>query len=98
MSAIEQGDVIEIEGETGQFVATQTELTGGGYGHGSHDVYPDGYQVTAKALMMLGDQWEWDANGRVIRFMQKGQAGSNCYSTERGATIVGRMQMQFVRA
>lgn len=30
----------------GLYIVTRTEMTGGGTGHGRHDVYPDGHKVT----------------------------------------------------
>ena len=30
----------------GDYVVTRTEMTGGGTGHGMHDVYPNGHKVT----------------------------------------------------
>lgn len=34
----------------GKYVVIQTKMTGGGTGHGPHDVYPDGHYVTCKNL------------------------------------------------
>jgi hypothetical protein len=38
-----------------QFVVVATQTTGGGTGHGPHDVYPDGHQVKAKSLQANGE-------------------------------------------
>ncbi len=46
----------------GIYVVTKTEMTGGGTGHGRHDVYPNGHKVTAK---MGGD-------GEEVSFYQSG--------------------------
>jgi hypothetical protein len=34
----------------GRYVVTKTQETGGGTGHGPHDVYPDGHHITAQNL------------------------------------------------
>lgn len=52
----------------GEFVVTKTTFDGGGIGHGSHDVYPDGYHVFCKALK----NGEYDTDGIEIDFYQSG--------------------------
>lgn len=54
--------------EEGEFVVVKTTYDGGGTGHGSHDVYPDGYRVYCKALK----NGEYDENGIEISFYQSG--------------------------
>jgi hypothetical protein len=54
--------------EPGIFVVVETKLTGGGTGHGQHDVYPDGWQITAKRLK----DGQYDENGDEIKFFQSG--------------------------
>jgi hypothetical protein len=80
------------------FVVTRAELTGGGTGHGSHDVYPDGWQVTARELARdeRDGTWLWREEGREIKFMQQGQAGSHCYNTQRAASVLGEMKLRYV--
>lgn len=36
----------ELHYFSGKYIVIKTEITGGGYGHGPHDVYPDGHKVT----------------------------------------------------
>jgi hypothetical protein len=45
------------------FEVIETELTGGGYGHGPHDRFPDGHRVIAKEL---------GGKHRTVRFFQTG--------------------------
>lgn len=52
-----------------KFVVEQTAMTGGGTGHGPHDVYPDGWQVTARRLT---DEGNYDPNGESVYFYQSG--------------------------
>ena len=46
---------------TKHFTVIHTDMTGGGTGHGPHDVYPDGHQVIAE-----------DGAGRRVLFFQSG--------------------------
>ncbi len=52
----------------GEYVVTSTKYDGGGTGHGPHDVYPDGWHVTAKKLK----QGKYDQKGKKITFYQSG--------------------------
>lgn len=45
-----------------EFVVVETILTGGGTGHGPHDVYPDGHHVVAQEV----------GGERLVRFYQSG--------------------------
>jgi hypothetical protein len=47
------GDVLEIDGK--YYVVEEAKMAGGGTGHGPHDVYPDGWQVTASKLAWACD-------------------------------------------
>ena len=47
----------------GKYIVTFTSVTGGGYGHGYNDVYPDGYQVVAQNI---------EDSEQTIRFFQTG--------------------------
>lgn len=49
------------------WVVTATELSGGGTGHGSHDVYPDGHGVTALQVDETGEP-----TGKKLFFYQTG--------------------------
>lgn len=46
--------VVEINGEfshlAGRYIVVRTVSDGGGTGHGPHDIYPDGWHVTARSL------------------------------------------------
>lgn len=64
-----KGDVITIGKGTKQFLVTETKMTGGGTGHGLHDVYPDGHQVTCVALDPKG---KWNPKGTRKSFYQTG--------------------------
>lgn len=40
----------EFEYLQGKYIVIKTENTGGGCGHGPHDIYPDGHKVTCKRV------------------------------------------------
>lgn len=40
-------DVFNVPNSAKTFLVLKTQMTGGGTGHGPHDVYPDGHHVTA---------------------------------------------------
>lgn len=40
----------EFEYLQGKYIVIKTENTGGGCGHGSHDIYPDGHKVTCESV------------------------------------------------
>lgn len=52
-----------------KFVVTYTAMGGGGTGHGPHDVYPDGWNVTAQTLK---DDGNYDPDGLKVQFYQSG--------------------------
>lgn len=58
---------VSLKGELsylqGKYVVTKTAMTGGGTGHGPHDVYPDGHKVTCEST---------DDNKRIVSFYQSG--------------------------
>jgi hypothetical protein len=54
--------------EEGEFVVTKTQYTGGGYGMGQNDVYPDGHHVTCKKLK----DGLYDPKGIEVTFYQSG--------------------------
>lgn len=65
------------------WVVIKTEMSGGGTGHGPHDVYPDGWGVTAAEITEDGSP-----TGRRIFFRQSG-----CFTNELlpdAVKIVGR--------
>jgi len=60
------GDVILLGGH--EYVVEDARMTGGGTGHGAHDVYPDGWQVRARRL----DNGNYDPKGRLRTFYMSG--------------------------
>lgn len=54
---------------TCEWVVLHTEMSGGGTGHGPHDVYPDGHRVKARRLRPDGT---YDPDGQEIGFYQSG--------------------------
>ena len=53
----------------GTYVVTRTAMSGGGTGHGPHDVYPDGYKVAA---IKLSNGETFNPKGLKISFYQSG--------------------------
>lgn len=47
---VRNGRAIELSELAGEYIVTSTRKTGGGYGHGSGDYYPDGMYVTARKI------------------------------------------------
>lgn len=71
------------------FVVEQAMSGGGGTGHGPNDVYPDGWQITARRLLPDGS---YDSEGEVVQFYQTG-----CFSCMvEQPEVVGHMVKQFV--
>ena len=54
-----------------EFLVTRVALTGGGAGHGLHDVFPDGHRVWAKEVIDLSDS-EFTTGKRTVNFYQSG--------------------------
>ncbi|PZT57359.1 hypothetical protein [Paenibacillus silvae] len=52
----------------GDYVVVNTEFSGGGYGHGMNDYYPNGHRVFCKKL----NNQQWDANEIEVNFYQTG--------------------------
>lgn len=49
-----------------EWLVIKTEMTGGGNGHGLHDTYPDGYEVTV--VMLFGNK----LSNNKLKFYQNG--------------------------
>lgn len=65
----------------GRYVVTNTNMTGGGTAHGPHDVYPDGWQVSARTL----------DGERRIQFYQSG-----CFTAiNRNVPVSGKAQCEW---
>ena len=52
---LQEGDVIKLTeehnaGALGKYVVYKTAFTGGGTGHGPHDVYPNGHKVFCESI------------------------------------------------
>ena len=63
---LKKNDVFSFGKSNTLYVVTQTEMKGGGIGHGPHDVYPDGHYVTARKILRkdtLGDKKEFYQTG-----------------------------------
>lgn len=71
------------------FVVERAEMTGGGTGHGAHDVYPDGWNIAARRLHQDGT---YNPKGEVINFYQSGSFTGLIPEVE----VVDRMKMVFV--
>lgn len=52
----------------GEYLVIKTDFCGGGTGHGQHDIYPDGHNVTCKKLR----DGKYDADGFEVSFYQSG--------------------------
>lgn len=76
---------------TSEWVVIDTEMSGGGSGHGYHDRYPDGWGVTAKLLV----DGEWDENAPEVFFRQSGSFTNKLEVTDTKKT--GKMKMVMVR-
>jgi hypothetical protein len=71
----------------GDYVVTRTADEDGGTGMGPHDVYPDGWHVTAKKLK----NGRWDENGIEISFYQSG-----CFTAmNEKVPVIRTMKMRF---
>jgi len=66
-----QGDVIKHKklGD-GEWVVVSTCMTGGGTGHGPHDIYPDGHQITVRKLEIGTNCIDWSVE--EMKFYQSG--------------------------
>lgn len=85
-----EGDVYPTDYLIGEYVVINTEMTGGGTGHGPHDVYPDGWKVLAKKLSEGG---EWDHDGVHISFYQSG----SFTVVNKDIPVKGKLKMKFVK-
>lgn len=59
----------ETKSYIGRYIVTDTSMSGGGTGHGLHDVYPDGWHVTC---VMLNDDGTYCEINRKVTFYQSG--------------------------
>jgi hypothetical protein len=63
--------ILEFETKSyiGRYLVTDTNMQGGGTGHGPHDVYLDGWHVTC---IMLNDDGTFCESNRKVTFYQSG--------------------------
>jgi len=54
----------------GEWVVISTTMTGGGTGHGPHDIYPDGHQITCRKLKPNSNEIDWTVKEK--KFYQSG--------------------------
>jgi len=81
------GDVLKINESS--YVVERCAMEGGGTGHGSHDVYPDGWHVIARRL---SNKNNYDPKGKTIDFYQSG-----CFTNLKPEVeIVGKMKKVFI--
>ena len=79
------GDVLTIPEKGGLWVVEEAGWSGGGTGHGPHDVYPDGLHVTARRLT---HSFQYDLPQESIKFVW----GPAPYNTAiEGCIVVVRM-------
>jgi hypothetical protein len=71
----------------GEYVVENAYSGGGGTGHGDHDVYPDGWNVTARKLK----NGKHDPTGPVVSFYQSGSF--TAMNTD--VPVVRRMEVSF---
>lgn len=74
-----------------EYVVIEAKMQGGGTGHGPHDVFPDGWCITAKRLK---SGRKWDPNGEEITFYMTGCFINLITSNE--ILVVGKMKLGFV--
>lgn len=72
----------------GNYVVETADLAGGGTGHGPHDVYPDGWYISARKLK----NGKYDPKGMVVLFYQSG-----CFTAMNvDVPVIKTMKMSFV--
>lgn len=90
------GDVLRSRRFTGKekhlWVVEDARMGGGGTGHGPHDIYPDGWQVTVRRLK----RGKYDPKGDTIRFYQSGCFTAECMITPAEIDLTKKMKKVFV--
>jgi hypothetical protein len=90
LRALREGNsLLKILKGSFDFVVVKTNMTGGGTGHGPHDIYPDGHEVTIRQLKRDGS---YNDKGAKFYFYQSGSF--NCMITD--VTPVRKMKQTFV--
>lgn len=71
------------------YIVEDARMAGSGYGHGPHDYFPDGWQVTARRLAPDGT---YNPRAKTIRFYQSG-----CFiDTIMQVPVIGKMRKTFL--
>ena len=63
------GHTLDLSYLRGRYVVVHARSQGGGTGHGSHDIYPDGWHIQARKLNKDGS---YNPTGVEIEFYQSG--------------------------
>lgn len=83
------GETKASAGDVGNYVVVDARQTGGGTGHGPHDVYPDGWYITARQLLESGS---YNSKGRRISFYQSG-----CFTVmHERVSVIRKMTATFI--
>jgi len=73
-------DVFRVANSKKLYVVTAVAMTGGGYGHGHHDYYPDRREITAAMISGADGELFVQQLGRKLKF----------YEGNKNVTKVGR--------
>ena len=63
------GHTLDLSYLKGRYVVEHARSQGGGTGHGSHDIYPDGWHIRARKL---NEDGSYNPTGVEIEFYQSG--------------------------
>ncbi len=83
------GELTKSRDTSVAYIVEEARMAGGGYGHGPHDYYPDGWQVTARRLAL---DCTYNPRAKTIRFYQSG-----CFiDTIKQVPVIGKMRKTFL--
>lgn len=86
--SVSRKEVFDTSILLGEYVVETAHLTGGGTGHGPHDVYPDGWHISARKLK----NGKYDPEGMIALFYQSG-----CFTAMNvNVPVIKTMKMSFV--
>ena len=83
---------VDLSRAKAEYVVIKSQMQGGGTGHGPHDVYPDGWYVTAQRL---DTGRKWNPDGEIIGFYMTG-CFINMIPPER-VRVVGKMEVSYTQ-
>jgi len=83
---VRKGDIIIIPGKRGSFLVESAKMSGGGYGHGPGDIYPDAWTVRARRLYGSGG---FNPRSKIFEFTQDTNCYNNCIDNVK---IIGKME------